>query len=292
MRQRAFSSIGVIVIGLVPALMGGWVFAVVFTAVAAIAYQEAIAITIPTPTPIKHIGTVLVLLAGLLAAIDAGPTGFALMCTLAVGLPLAGAVFLNDSQPIEHGSTITAMTLYLALPAYAAIDLRTAAGFPARDWVGNVAGILPGVPDDTGGGLAWFLLALFITWLSDTFAYLAGRTWGKRKLIPRVSPNKTIEGAIGGLVAAAITAVICDNWFGMDIGVARSIGIGLFLGAAGQIGDLSESVLKRGRGVKDSSNLIPGHGGMLDRIDALIFVIVATWLIAPVMSQGEYLLRS
>ncbi len=284
MRQRAVSSIGVILIGLAPALIGGWVFAVVFTAVAVIAYREAIAITIPSPTKLKHIGTALVLLAGLLAIIDAGPAGFALLCVLAVGIPLAGAVFLNDAQPIEHWSTTTATTLYLALPAYAAIELRDSVDFSARDWLTDVAGMLPNVSDATGGGLAWFLLALFITWLSDTFAYLVGRTWGKHKLIPRVSPNKTVEGAIGGLAAAAITAVICDAWFGMDIGVWPAIVVGLVLGAAGQIGDLSESMLKRMRGVKDSSNLIPGHGGMLDRIDALVFVIVAAWLIAPIVS--------
>lgn len=284
MRQRAVSSIGVIVMGLVPALMGGWVFAIAFTTIAVIAFREAIAITIPTPVPLNHIGTVLVLIAGLLAVTDAGPTGFALLCVLAVSLPLAGAVFLNDSRPIEHWSATTATTLYLAFPAYAAIDLRTTADLPARDWLGDVAGMLPGISSATGGGLAWFLLALFITWLSDTFAYVVGKTWGKRKLMPRVSPNKTIEGAVGGLVAAAITAVVCDSLFGMDIGVALSIGVGLVLGAVGQIGDLSESMLKRARGVKDSSNLIPGHGGMLDRIDALIFVIVAAWLITPVMS--------
>jgi len=264
--------------------MGGWVFAIAFTAVAVIAYREAIAITIPSPTKLKHIGTALVLLAGLLAIIDAGPAGFALLCVLAVGIPLAGAVFLNDAQPIEHWTATTATTLYLALPAYAAIDLRNAVEFPAWDGIRDVAGIMPGVDDATGGGLTWFLLALFLTWLSDTFAYVVGKTWGKHKLIPRVSPNKTIEGALGGLVAAAATAVVCDTWFGMDIGIALSIGIGLVLGAVGQIGDLSESMLKRGRGVKDSSNLIPGHGGMLDRIDALIFVIVAAWLIAPIVS--------
>lgn len=273
-----------IVIGSVPALIGGWVFAAVFTAVTVIAYREAIAITDLTPSSLKHIGTALVLLAGLLAIIDAGPSGFALLCVLAVGIPLAGSVFLGDSQPIEHWCVTTATTLYLALPTYAAIDLRNAVEFPARDWIRDVAGIMPGVADETGGGLIWFLLALFITWLSDTFAYVVGKSWGTHKLIPRVSPNKTIEGAIGGLVAAAITAVICDSWFGMDIGVALSLVIGLVLGAVGQIGDLSESMLKRGRGVKDSSNLIPGHGGMLDRIDALIFVVVAAWLIAPVVS--------
>ncbi len=284
MRQRAISSIGVIVIGLVPALLGGWAFAVVFTMIAVIAFREAIAIAIPVDTPLKHIGTALVVSAGLLAALDSGPRGFALLCVLAVGAPLAGAVFLTDLHAPEHWSATTATTLYLALPAYAAIDLRNAVDFPARDWLRDVAGILPGVSNDTGGGLAWFLLALFITWLSDTFAYLVGKTWGKRKLMPRVSPNKTVEGVLGGLAAAAITAVVCDIWFGMNMGVVLSIVIGLALGAAGQIGDLSESMMKRMRGVKDSSNLIPGHGGMLDRIDALIFVTVAAWLIAPIVS--------
>ncbi len=284
MRQRAVSSIGVILIGLVPALLGGWVFAAVFTTISVIACREAITITIPASTPLKHTGVGLVALAGLLAATNVGPNGFALVTVLAVGVPLAGAVFLSESHAIEHWSATTATTLYLSLPAYAAIDLRNSTDFSARDWIGDVAGLLPDVSTATGGGLAWFLLALFITWLSDTFAYVVGKTWGKHKLIPRVSPNKTIAGAIGGLVAAAITAVICDTWFGMDIGMWQAIVIGLVLGAAGQIGDLSESMLKRMRGVKDSSNLIPGHGGMLDRIDALIFVIVAAWLIAPIMS--------
>jgi len=284
MRQRAISSIGVIVIGLAPALIGGWVFAATFTVIAVIAFREAIAITLPEPTPLKHAGTAIVTLAGLLAALGAPENAVAMIAVVAVGVPLAISVFVSDSRGIELWSATTATTLYLALPAYAAIELRDSVDFSARDWLTDVAGMLPNVSDATGGGLAWFLLALFITWLSDTFAYLVGRTWGKHKLIPRVSPNKTVEGAIGGLAAAAITAVICDAWFGMDIGVGPAIVVGLVLGAAGQIGDLSESMLKRMRGVKDSSNLIPGHGGMLDRIDSLVFVIVAAWLIAPIVS--------
>jgi phosphatidate cytidylyltransferase len=281
-RLRAISSIGVVLIGLLPALLGGWVFAIAFTAITAIAYHEAIAITAQKSSVIRYAGMMLVILAGLLAAIDAGSNAFALLCVLAVGAPLALSVFLTDANGVETWTTTTSTALYLALPTYAAIDLRNATSFPASEWLRDLAGLLPGVSETTGGGLAWFLLALLITWLSDTFAYLVGKSWGKRKLIPRVSPNKTVEGAIGGLAAAAATAVVCNLSFGMDLGTIQAIAIGIVLGVLGQIGDLSESFLKRARGVKDSSNLIPGHGGMLDRIDALIFVIVAAWLIAAI----------
>jgi len=284
LRQRSLSSIGVIAIGLIPALFGGWIFAVAFTAIIVAAYLEAIAITLPTATPLKVLGAALVALAGVLAMLDAGREGLAIICVLAVGLPLAGAVFTSETEAIERWSAVTATTLYLALPAYAAVDLRGDEDFAGSDWLRDLAGIVPGVSDATGGGLAWFLLALFVTWLSDTFAYLIGKTWGRRKLIPRVSPNKTVEGAIGGLAAAGITAVLCDVSFGMKIGIAPAMAIGLLLGVAGQIGDLAESMLKRMRGVKDSGTLIPGHGGMLDRIDALLFVIVGAWLIAPIVS--------
>lgn len=284
MRQRAVSSIGVVLVGLLPALLGGWIFAIAFTAIAVIAYREAIAITLPYPSSLKVIGAAVVALAGVLAATGTGRDGAAAISVLAVGLPLAAAVFVSKTRAIEQWNAVAASTLYLALPTFAAVDLRGDVALSARAWVREMAGIVPGVPEGSGGGLAWFLLALLVTWLSDTFAYLTGRTWGRRKLIPRVSPNKTVEGAIGGLLAAVVTAVACDALFGMKIGPLLAIGIGIVLGAAGQIGDLAESMLKRMRGVKDSGTLIPGHGGMLDRIDALVFVIVTAWLIAPLIS--------
>lgn len=284
MRQRSLSSIGVIVIGLVPAILGGWLFTMTFTAIALVAFREAIAITLPGASPLKSVGMALVATAGIVAAFDGGQGGFAVVSVLAVGVPLASAVFLVETEAIEQWSAVTATTLYLASFAYAAIDIRANENLPARGWLQDLAGLLPGVPDASGGGLAWFLLALLVTWLSDTFAYLVGKTLGRRKLIPRVSPNKTVEGAIGGLAAAAITAILCDQIFGMELGIAPAIAIGILLGLAGQIGDLAESMLKRMRGVKDSGTLIPGHGGMLDRIDALIFVVVVAWLIAPVVS--------
>lgn len=284
MRQRALSSIGVILVGLVPALLGGWAFGIAFTAIAVVAYREAATIILPGPSPLRPIGMAVVVLAGVLAATGSGASGFAVICALAVAAPLAGAIFLRNAEPIEHWCATMATTLYLALPAYAAIELRNAADLPANGWLQDLAGAMPGTSTATGGGLAWFLLALFVTWLSDTFAYLVGKTWGRHKLAPRISPNKTIEGAVGGLAAAALTAAICDAWFGMDIGLVLALLVGLVLGAVGQLGDLSESMLKRARGVKDSSNLIPGHGGMLDRIDALIFVVVTAWLMAPIVA--------
>ncbi len=281
MRQRSISAIGVVIVGLLPAILGGWIFAIAFTIIAAIAFHEAIALTHPQPGSLSVIGLAIVILAGVLPLFDGIINPLGLVVAAAVGIPLAWSVFTSPANGIENWTTATATILYLALPAFAAAAIRNAESLPAHDWVGDIAGIMPDVSSRTGGGLAWFLLALLVTWLSDTFAYLVGKTWGRHKLIPRVSPNKTIEGAAGGLAAAAITALLCNWLFGMEIGFGWAIVVGLVLGAIGMVGDLSESMLKRERGVKDSSHLIPGHGGMLDRIDALVFVLVAAWLIAP-----------
>jgi phosphatidate cytidylyltransferase len=124
-----------------------------------------------------------------------------------------------------------------------------------------------------------------VTWLSDTGAYLVGRSFGKRKLIPLVSPNKTWEGLIGGLVAATITGILCAWLFGLDINLLLAAAVGLIIAVVGVIGDLTESLIKRQAGVKDSGTLIPGHGGMLDRLDALLFTFPAGLLIARIVDQ-------
>ncbi len=284
MKQRSISAIGVVIVGLVPALLGGWVFGVVFTVIAAMAYHEAIRITTRDLPPVQVIGLAMVIATGGFATWYSSDRMLLALIAISVFLPLATAVFVSHHNGAEHWIATTGTSLYLALPAWAAITLRTSEDYPARDWLQNVAGWFPGVPNSTGGGLAWFLLALLVTWLSDTFAYLVGKSIGRTKLIPRVSPNKTVEGAIGGLVAAALIAWGCDWAFGMEIGWGWALLIGLGLGVIGQIGDLSESMLKRSRGVKDSGTLIPGHGGVLDRIDALIFILVATWLVAPLVN--------
>jgi phosphatidate cytidylyltransferase len=114
---------------------------------------------------------------------------------------------------------------------------------------------------------------------------LVGRIVGRRPLIPRVSPNKTVEGAVGGLVGAALTGALAVRLFGLDLPVGVGLSLGAVIGVVGQLGDLAESLLKRQAGVKDSGNLIPGHGGMLDRIDALLFSFALGWPLAGIVDR-------
>jgi phosphatidate cytidylyltransferase len=121
--------------------------------------------------------------------------------------------------------------------------------------------------------LASKILTMFfaIVMLTDTGAYYTGRTLGRHKLAPRVSPGKTIEGAIGGFVTAVVAGFLCKLTFFPEIPIAHAMALGAALGVIGQFGDLAESLLKRGANVKDSGTLLPGHGGMLDRVDSLLF---------------------
>ena len=118
-------------------------------------------------------------------------------------------------------------------------------------------------------GLAFLAALLIITKLGDIGAYLVGSNFGKHPLIPRISPNKTIEGALGGLIFSIIGALACNVFLGFNY--PQPILLGLGLGLLGQLGDLSESLLKRDCQVKDSGNLFPGMGGVLDEIDSLLF---------------------
>lgn len=121
--------------------------------------------------------------------------------------------------------------------------------------------------------LIWFVF--FTAWGTDIFAFLVGRKFGKHHFT-NISPNKTIEGCIGGTVGAIIIvfsyAIVCNLVFKIQINYGFTILVGTLLSIAGQIGDLSASAVKRYTGIKDFSNLIPGHGGMLDRIDSIIFI--------------------
>ncbi|MBI3599704.1 MAG: phosphatidate cytidylyltransferase [Nitrospinae bacterium] len=119
-----------------------------------------------------------------------------------------------------------------------------------------------------GRELIFFIL--ITTWMGDTSAYYGGKGLGKHKLAPLISPKKTVEGAIAGLIGSIIGAVIAKIWF-LDLDISHTIISGILIAVFGQLGDLGESLIKRNLQVKDSGGIIPGHGGMLDRVDSLLF---------------------
>lgn len=128
------------------------------------------------------------------------------------------------------------------------------------------------------------LLAIFIfIWVNDTGAYLVGSRWGKRRLAPSISPKKTVEGSIGGLLLVLLSAVILRLLLFPELSWLRILLIAAVVAIFGTIGDLFESSLKRRAGVKDSGKLIPGHGGILDRIDSLLLAVPAVYLLLAVL---------
>jgi phosphatidate cytidylyltransferase len=120
-------------------------------------------------------------------------------------------------------------------------------------------------------GAAWVYVVLAITWMQDTMAYFVGSAWGRRQMAPYLSPKKSWEGAVGGIIASMLTALLAVPMLGLPIGYASAALLGVAGGLAGLGGDLAESLIKRQMDVKDTGSLIPGHGGILDRLDSMLF---------------------
>jgi phosphatidate cytidylyltransferase len=120
----------------------------------------------------------------------------------------------------------------------------------------------------------------------DTTAYYVGTAFGRRRMAPELSPRKSWEGAAGAVVGSTAGALIAHFWFYQKLPLAHALAIGILLGAAGVLGDLAESMIKRACGVKDSSGLLPGHGGVLDRIDGLLFAAPALYLYLNLFLRG------
>ena len=135
-----------------------------------------------------------------------------------------------------------------------------------------------------GAGTILVLLPVLLTWVTDIGAYVFGRTFGRRKLMPTVSPGKTVEGALGGLALAVVICLVYVRFLLMPYAqlgmtIQGAVLFAIVISVAAQTGDLAESLLKREAGVKDSSTIIPGHGGVLDRFDSLLFVLPIAFLL-------------
>lgn len=203
----------------------------------------------------------------------------------AVGAGAATYIYSSDARALL--TMVAAVTLIgLLTPLWRLGDmqsaaLRTAAGVAGPLYVGTLLAFLAMLRRDGGddGGKLVFM-SLTFSWLADTGGYFFGRFLGKTKLYEAVSPKKTRAGFVGALVGASAGAALASLWYLPALPLAHALPLGLFAGATGQMGDLVESLLKRSTGIKDSGGIVPGHGGMLDRIDALIVVSPIVYLYA------------
>jgi len=200
---------------------------------------------------------------------------------IALGVGLSAALYLAPSLAIVwvSGALMASAALVLLNPgdipgAGARLGL---AGFGVF-YLGTLSAPLALLHRDAPHGPAWVLLAIAVTFGNDTGAYFAGRLLGRHKLYPAVSPSKTVEGAVGGMAASLAVMLAARAFLAPWLTLADCLLVALPAGVIGPIGDLVESLIKRAAGVKDSGKLLPGHGGMLDRIDALLFV--SAWIYA------------
>ncbi|MEO5902561.1 MAG: phosphatidate cytidylyltransferase [Gemmatimonadaceae bacterium] len=251
--------------------VGGWVFASALGAIAAIGAWELLRMARAGGTEPLEIPAI-VLAAAIPLAVHASYLGvFNVTITAAVlvFLALLAAVIWArgvERKPLVSFSVTLAAVIYPSLVAYM---------YPLR------------YHDYAVGALSGTILVMFpiaVTWATDTGAYAFGRMLGKHKLIPAVSPAKTIEGAIGGLLVAIIGAWLYSHlllrpFAQLGLSPTGLVIFGIAIGVVGQLGDLAESLLKRDAGVKDSSKLLPGHGGILDRFDSLLFVLPVAYLL-------------
>ncbi|HSP17456.1 MAG TPA: phosphatidate cytidylyltransferase [Thermoanaerobaculia bacterium] len=197
------------------------------------------------------------------------------------------AAFILESVSVEMGMFVTLLVIpasYVfrsgdierALPSSAIAVLATL-------YVGMLAGSLIRLRNDfpVGPKLVFFLV--LVVWLGDAGAYYTGKQLGRHKMSPRISPKKTVEGAVGGVITSVTTAVVIHFTFFQEFPLLHAIGVGIVLSIAGMIGDLAESMWKRSAAVKDSGTLIPGHGGFLDRFDSVLFttpILYVYWAVA------------
>lgn len=194
------------------------------------------------------------------------------------------ALYLVGARSPEHLGVALPIALALAmvLPMFGQTEVEKGATHALRLGFGLVyvpvllapLAIIRQAPD----GLALIFLVMASTWLGDTGAYFAGRAFGKTPLFPRVSPKKTWEGVIGGVVLSMIGACVVKVVGDPDLSWPAIVLLAAAIDIAGVLGDLAESMLKRAFGVKDSGWIMPGHGGILDRIDSLLFSAPILWL--------------
>lgn len=234
-------------------------FALVVIAAALLGSREVLRMTHPGDAIAQWIGVVqTVVVAAVIALAGADER---LVVAMLIGMPLLGMLM----PLVRLGDIATA-------------GLRIMAGAAVPIYVGGSLGLLGRLRAASSDGAGWVLLVLMLGWFGDTGGYFFGRFLGKTKLYEAVSPKKTRAGLVGAVVGSLAGAVLASVWYLPRLALPHAVVLGLVSGLLGQAGDLTESLLKRSTGVKDSGALLPGHGGILDRIDAVLVLAPVVYL--------------
>ncbi len=262
MRERAISAVVIAVVVIITFVAGQPWLTLGIAALAFVAALEVFRLLPPAGFPVRLLPGVIFPPIAVLGMGWAGlPQGFVGVYVAAVLIILAIDAFrrpeVRDGFLVWMGAGFGA--LYPALLAFMAAILVAAPAVPADAMLGGLF----------SPGQTWLAVLVLTVWSFDTFAYLSGRTFKKGRFLNHISPNKTWSGVIGGTVAAIIVAGVLAAAAGQWL--PGGLMLGFFVAVAGQAGDVAESMLKRTAGAKDSSNLIPGHGGILDRVDSFLF---------------------
>ena len=272
LQRVATSVVGVPVILLLIWAGGAWYSAAlaVFLVIAALEFYAAVS---PAPANTTLLENPLAAVSPLRLPRLLNQRPLSLIGVASIALLVAGAHHGADwwTGALALGALLPFLWVILrAEPEHALLDwLRTVGAVLYIGWLGSHL-----VPlRQLGSGGDWVFLAVFATFANDTSAYFVGRAFGRTKLAPHISPGKTVEGALGGLLFGALAVVVLNYALGLRIDIRPLIPLCVLLPVAAQLGDLAESLVKRGAHVKDAGVLVPGHGGILDRLDSLLFVV-------------------
>ena len=272
MRQRAITAAVLVPVLLIVLALGGPALAIAIAIITALAALEVFRLLGTAGyQPLTALGIALALAVVLDAAVPTELEGSGLLLG-AVGIVLVAIASFGRLDPHDGLATWMATifgALYVSLLSFV---IRLGLAAPV---------IPPGSPlTGLGAERAWILLLILAVWSYDTGAYLVGKQFGRRKFLTHISPSKTYAGLVGGI--AATTIVVAVALWAVGQSPLHAIVLGPLIAFAAQAGDLAESVLKRAAGAKDSGTLIPGHGGMLDRIDSFLFAapVVTLYVVA------------
>ena len=198
-------------------------------------------------------------------------------CVLQSLMLSSGLYFYSDDARVLlsliFGTTIVSVLLPLLRPGeIRSAGMRQMAGIAAPIYISLLVTMAIVFRDQGTDGPGYALLTLMLAWMADTGGYFGGRFFGKHKLYESISPKKTVEGFIGALVGSTFASVLAATTYLPSLPLSHALLFGPIAGCFGQLGDLAESLLKRSTATKDSGNLLPGHGGVLDRVDGLLIV--------------------